>query len=210
MSLGLFCISFAGVSATSLHAAALMVDFGTGGSPVETGYSQQSTNSVTHSTVLGNIDLVVTSAQGVFDRGASGGVNNDLYRDFYFTNNAADIVLTLSGAGIAANTDYILTFYSYDSNESRVTEFTAISGTIGPSLTPKVNDGVGGDVPDTLDEFASTGTYTSNGSGQLVIQLVGGRTVVNGLELDVVPEPSSVLLVGLSSLFLIRRARATS
>ncbi len=63
----------------------------------------------------------------------------DLYNEFAFNNNAgndgpASMTLKLSGAGIAANQQYLLTFYSYDNHPtqgSHSVDYTGISGTVG-------------------------------------------------------------------------------
>ena len=201
------------VLATTTSAAPfLKVDFGNStNSNFEPGFNAQTRNVLTHTTSLGDVTVDSFFEQGNFDRNASGGVNNLLYRDFLFTNFADDIIITLSGPGIAASTDYELTLYSYDSVESRTTTFAPAAGTAGPSLTPKVR--TGGDVPDTLDEFAVTGIYTSDSSGVLTIQLVGGRTVINGLEISettVIPEPSSLALAALGLGAMVARRRRRS
>ncbi|MFK7849814.1 MAG: PEP-CTERM sorting domain-containing protein [Akkermansiaceae bacterium] len=206
------------LTATSADAALLAVDFNRdSGSLTESGFLAQDTSGISHTTTAGNILVTFTGQQGDFDRGASGGTNNSLYRDFIFDNNGGspDITITLSGAGIAASSDYIMTFYAYDSGDSsRRTGIIGINGTTGPTLGPVVSQGTG--VPDSLDEYAVTGTFTSDGVGNLTFGidgLPGGneRTVINGFQLDAVavavPEPSTTALLGLGGLALILRRR---
>ena len=202
------------LTATSANAALLAIDINNGASPTETGFVGQNTSGVVHATTAGNITVSFTGQQAHHDRGASGGVNNDLYRDFIFENNTGnspDITLTLTGPGVAASTDYILTFYAYDSGDnSRRTGIAGISGTTGTTLGPVINLATG--VPDTLDEYAVTGTFTSDGAGTLTFGidgLPGGgeRTVLNGFQLEAVPEPSTTALLGLGGLALILRRR---
>jgi len=196
------------------NAALLAIDFNSGSSPTEAGFIGQNASGVIHSTLAGNITVAFTGQQGTFDRGATAGTNNNLYRDFLFENitgSSPDITITLSGAGIAVSTAYILTFYAYDSGDNtRRTGFTGINGTTGTPLGPVVSQGTG--IPDSLGEYAVTGTFTSDGSGKLTFGVDGAplgseRTAVNGFELNVVPEPSAALLGSLGLLALLRRRR---
>ena len=212
----ILCIlSVALAAVSSTHATDLLaIDINHGTSPTEAGFTGQNSSGVVHSTTAGDITVSFTGQQGTFDRGASGGVNNDLYRDFIFENNTGnspDITLTLTGPGVAASTDYILTFYAYDSGDAtRRTGIAGISGTTGTTLGPVISQGTG--VPDTLDEYAVTGTFTSDGAGTLTFGidgLPGGgeRTGINGFQLEAVPEPSTTALLGLGGLALILRRR---
>jgi hypothetical protein len=216
-----YFLAFAGSSLLAMpmaSAALLMIDFNhTTPSPTESGFIGQSASGIIHSTAAGNITVSFTGQQGTFDRGASGGVNNDLYRDFIFENTTGsnpDITITLTGPGIAATTNYILTFYAYDSGDaSRRTSFQGISGTTGTTLGPVASQATG--VPDTLSEYAVTGTFTSSddgdGSGTLTFGVDGPngteRTVVNGFQLAAIPEPGITLLGSLGMLMLFCRRR---
>ncbi len=123
---------------SDVHAAPILaVDFqhSTNGSPGVTqagfqAFEQDVLNSTsdtrTFGTSEGNVDVTIsgkyTPSDGLFVRG---GVTNgggltfaDLYNDFAFDNtlngDGHNMQLTLSGVGISANTDYELTFYSYE------------------------------------------------------------------------------------------------
>jgi hypothetical protein len=204
-------------TATSANAALLAIDINHSASPTEAGFVGQNSSGVLHSTTAGDITVSWSGQQGTFDRGASGGSNNDFYRDFIFDNNNAspDMTLTLTGPGIASITAYVLTFYAYDSGDaSRKTGFSGISGTVGTTLGPVISQGTG--VPDTLAEYAVTGTFTSSddgdGSGTLTFGIDGlpngsERTVLNGFQIDAVPEPSATALLGFGGLALILRRR---
>ena len=194
-------------------ATILAIDFNNGSSPTETGFIGQNSSGINHTTTAGDITVNFSGQQGTFDRGASGGTNNDFYRDFIFDNfnDSPDMTLTLSGLGIAASTAYEMTFYAYDSGDAtRKTGFAGISGTTGTTLGPVISQDTG--VPDSLDEYAVTGTFTSDNSGSLTFGIDGlpnggERTVLNGFSIAAIPEPSAALLGGLGLLALLRRRR---
>ena len=196
------------LTATSANAALLSVDFGSAGA--EAGFVEQSSASVLHSTTGGDLTVAVTDTQGgTFDRGvgagATHGTNTDMYRDFFF-DNSNNITITLSGAAISANTDYIMTFYAYDEAENRNTSFIATGDTTGATLGP-VNAPADSDIT-SLGQFAVTGTFNSGASGVLTFNAAGpSRAVINGLEISAVPEPSTTALLGLGGLALILRRR---
>lgn len=186
-------------------AVLLAVDFGTGTSPIATTFLRQSASPATHPTTEGNITVTVTGIQGFYDRGASAGAANDLYRDFIFQNTGG-FTIALSGAGIDPSTAYELTFYSYDSGDaSRSTTISGSSGTTGTPLGPIVSQASG--IPDTMGEYARTGTLTSSASSTLTFSISGSRTAINGFQLSI-PEPSATLLGGMGLLLLLRRHRA--
>ncbi len=158
-------------------------------------------------TIAGNILVTIsgkTSANdGMFTRGGVANVGSltfaDIYNDFAFNNintgpNGNKLALSLSGAGITPNTDYSLTFWSYDSLAGQGNHSVAIngiSGTVGSAVpivyTPGVN-------PTTNLQYATKATFTSDGLGVLNIELIDTITGtvtapttgirLNGIELN--------------------------
>ena len=197
------------LTATSANAALLAVDFGKSTSPVATTF-QQATAGVT---TLGDFTINSSGGNGDYDRGIPSGANqiDDLYRDFIFSQGTS-ITIAISGVGIAADTEYELTFYAYDSGEPRRTAVAGTAGTTGTKL-----EGFGGSTtaPTTLDQYALTGTFTSDSTGNLTFLVDGsgpapgtaGRSAINGFEISAVPEPSTTALLGLGGLALILRRR---
>lgn len=187
----------------SAHAAVLSIDFGTGTSPVEPGFTAQTTGTATtYSTSFG--DISVASTGNFFNRSAGGTYTSAaLYGDFNFINSTTSaMTITLAGPGIAANTAYDLRFYSYDSQHGSgggTVTYTGVSGTGGSTSINYSNAFV--------NDNASTATFTANGSGEIVIDVTGTNEGprVNGLE--VIPEPSVALLGGIGLLALLRRRR---
>jgi uncharacterized protein (TIGR03382 family) len=198
-----------GLVATSANGALLMVDFGPGSSPVATGFQGVGRNGAT----LGDFTVAVEGEWGDFDRGTPSGDNqtDHFYRDFIFDNNADGFTITISGVGIAANTEYALTFYSYDSGNVRPTAVHATAGTIGTSLTGFA--ATTRDEPTSLAQHSATGNFTSNGSGVLTFLVDGSandtsiRSAINGFEISAIPEPSTFALGAIGLLALLRRRR---
>ncbi len=96
--------------------------------------------------------------------------------------------------GLQANTAYDLIFYGGDPNRPAAISITSFTGTTDTE----------GDV-----NFTSV---TSNGSGVISgqwLQPTTGGAISNfgGVQVALVPEPSTLALLGLSSLFLLRRRR---
>lgn len=180
-------------------------------------FTNNGTNSTsdtrTFATIAGNIDVTISGKEsaldGMFNRG---GVSNagsltfaDIYNDFAFNNinqpSGNTLSLTLSGVGIAPNTDYYLTFWSYDSlagQGNHSVAFNGVSGTSGSAAPIVYTPGV---APTSNLQYATTGTFTSDGSGVLNIQLVDTITGtvtasttgirLNGLE---VSDPSLIIV----------------
>lgn len=198
--------AFAGLAltATSANAALLAVDFGAG--PVESGFVGQSAASATHSTTAGNITAAWTGGIAFnYAPPNTTGSNTDLYQDFFYTNSGP-MTLELSGPGISANTDYVLSFWSQYQAQARNTTFTAASGTVGTTLGPIATSNAPATGLTDPIHFIS-GTFTSDGTGKLTISAGSNRPAVNGVQIDAVPEPSTTALLGLGGLALILRRR---
>lgn len=205
-----------------------------GGAPVtQSGFEafdDSDAGSALYSTVAGDVTVTMTGLDGAigghFNRG---GVTNggglafaDVYNDFAFKNGGAagsgspqSMTLTFSGAGISASTSYSLTFFSYDSVSSGGSHTVSFNGASGSSGSAPDLLWTGGSNPTTDGQYATTGTFTSDGSGVLTIDLSDSWTGatdttgirLNAFELDVIPEPSSGILLGLGGLAMLMRRR---
>lgn len=202
-------------AASSYGATILAVDFGGAASPVQSGFVGQSGSSATHSTSGGNITVAIAGQQGIQGLTAltSAVEGYNMYNDGAFKNGGS-MTLTISGPGIAANTEYEMTFWSiYYNIQTRTTSFVATSGTTGTTLGPiatAITTPTGFDDP----AYSATGTFTSDSSGVLTFAINGvgsgstNRPMVNGFQIASIPEPSSAaLLGGLGGLALLRRRR---
>ena len=118
---------------------------------------------------------------------------------------AEDLAKALSGLGISANTEYELTFWSYYGAEARNTTIAGASGTTGATLGPITFV----DPPTAISDNTATGTFTSDGSGNLTFTLTSSnsRPALNGFTISPVPEPSAALLGMLGCFLLLRRRR---
>lgn len=204
----------------NIHAALLSVDFGTGGGSPEPGFLGQTALSQTHSTANGDVTVTLSGTQGlIFDYASTTGTNTALYRDFFF-NNGSSFSMDLSGPGIQASSEYIVTFWSYYGGEAngRETKLVATGTTTGTTLGP-IN--FSDSPPDALydyvaegsgDIYTATGNFISDPSGALTFSVESdeNRPLINGIEITPVsapvPEPSSFVL-GLAGLALLLRRR---
>ena len=151
-------------------------------------------------TAYGQFNVALTGMEpaldGLFNRG---GVTNggsltlaDVYNDFAFNNDGtpSSLTLTLAGSGIRPNTNYDLTFYSYDDLGTAAAHSVAYTGTAGTSGSAGPLAYTTGVDPTTDGQYASTGTFTANVSGVLTINMVdtnpGGNDGIrfNALQID--------------------------
>jgi hypothetical protein len=195
------------LAAGSLNAATVVqIDFGAGVSPVQSGFTAQTSASAGYATDAG--DITVASNGSFFNRTAQQSYTDAaLMGDFTFVNNLATnaLTLTINGAGISESTDYEITFYSYDSQHGSGGGTVSYAGLLGTTGSTSIN------YSNSLTSNSATATWTSDGSGVLTIGVSGTNEGprISGMEITVVPEPSSFALLagcfGLTWVMLRRR-----
>jgi len=161
--------------------------------------------------------------------------DNDMFRDFIFAGTGSGPIqgmnyLTLSLSGLTAGVTYAVALYSYDYSSGNTMNWTATA----PTLENSKNGWWDGTTDNTFtapaDEQTITWTtdgattapaifdITANGSGDITVYGFGGNGVtgnqnasssyLDGFQIGVVPEPTSMALLGLGALvgtFVIRR-----
>ena len=204
----------------------LAVDFELNGA-TETGFQRLSSGNVANATASEDYftfegDVTVSTSatggnQGYFDRGPGLSDNPptfnfaELYNDFVYDNTGGTIQFVLSGPGIKPNTDYLLTFYSFDRDASvtSTTQFLATPGSNTTGTTGSITY-VGTVDPTTDAQYSTTITARStDNSLEIDADITAGVfNRVNGLQVSLVPEPAGLGVLGLSGLLALRRRRA--
>ena len=137
-----------------------------------------------------------------------------LMGDYVYVNLAGQSTATITLSGLGSSTVWDLVFYSASGQEEgsnftigATTKQTTDSGSIGATLTAG-------------DEYVLFNNIVSDGSGTISIDWANYGTpgsVLNGFQIQAVPEPSSMLALALTTLmgfvarqrFRTARARAT-
>ncbi len=230
---GVLCFAFALTVVASFSSSGvaqiLSLDFGSGGN-VEPGFTEftlsngasqtfgaitvsLATNGNGDSEHLAARDRSAPSSNGAFTQG-------NLLRDFIFTDGTTPTCLTNGGcegidmtiSGLDANTSYDFVLWSNEGatlgiHPEFVADWTA-NGAAIPALTDYTP---GGPAPTSdLNDFRTEFSATTNGLGEVLLTGLDAGDfrsahMINGLQ--IIPEPTSVTLLGLGLLSLAATAR---
>lgn len=205
--------------------AALILDFN-GGNPSGTGPSQSGWDGFTlpgpgsYSGVTVAASVVGTAQLQGRDRGVNNPPNSgsftlsNMYRDFLIADNStANGGVSLLIGGLTPNAQYDGRIWSYDYGQRDNATPSLFRADWFANGNQIANDwsfaGWGLPANDTVASF--TFSAVANGSGQITIQglrdagSTGNSVSINGLQLTLVPEPSSALLLVFGAVALVGR-----
>lgn len=163
-------------------------------------------------TVSAGADITSTNNLLTRDRGAIADAGSFTYGNFYrdlLIATGTNTILNLQLSGLNPSTQYDVTLYAYDKNNSLTPTFTNVTGGASSpsatytSLTTVSSNG----------EDGRTLRVTSSAAGAVVFRITntGGNAmqgILNGVELASVPEPASAAaLAGAAALALLARRR---
>jgi len=157
-----------GLSQTAANASypILKLDFSNKNDPAQTEPGFTSFTLADKGSVVDGIKVELAGTLDARWRGGPTGIPYSLiYRDFIFARPGG---MTVTLSGLEANTTYEITIYAYDTSSTaggdRIADWTA-NGTF--CLTAGFSASV---APTTADDYASTGTAQSDGTGKIVLQ----------------------------------------
>ncbi|MEM1082803.1 MAG: PEP-CTERM sorting domain-containing protein [Verrucomicrobiota bacterium] len=158
----------------------------------------------TGATIVGtSISIDGNSSWSSFAGDGTYGTAEALMRDYIITGPSVSSTVTITVA--EASSAYTLYLYGVTNFAPQDTTFTVVGANEGPqTVTSPDTSG-----PLTVVEDYVVFTGTTDGSGTIQIDYTGGSSfsAFDGLQLDVVPEPSTFTLFGMVSLGLLRRRR---
>ena len=201
-----------GLMAGSASALPALFDFGDG--PVLSGWA--GVDPASPSATSEGIDLVLSAVLPAgFDfrdrggNGNGGGAESDMWRDFIFAvpDPPGDDGLLISLSGLTPGSTYAVTVWSFDSSGAQVDSRLSSWNGETYSFRPK------GDLPETLDDYFVSFEITADAGG--LAQVLGDSlevsdpgVFINGMQVALVPEPGTALLVGLGMAGLAARRNA--
>lgn len=156
---------------------------------------------------VGNSQTNLIARQRTLDKAGVGVTLDEMFDDFVIRVGGVDIT------GLIENGLYKITFIMYDDDELTETVVQTVTNTTGGG---SVNLGdVSWNVDTTLtsdtDQRLVASNLQADGTGKLTFGITaagnGGNALINGVIVEAVPEPTSLALLGLGGLCLMRRRR---
>lgn len=174
-------------------------------------------------TIAGGVSLSSTGDILSRDRSATTANNGSftyqaLYRDFIISKgiDGGKPRMAIGLSGLSANTYYDVTFFLYDNNNSGSADISSTTGTgaVSGSVTWTNAHTFNGANPNENMIFSTTLRVQSDALGNLSFlnttnSGAGYQSILNGIQIAAVPEPSAALLlsVSLGVLCIFRRRR---
>ena len=181
----------------------LMCDAGEG--PVQGGWTQVAAG--TNNNVAGTGIDVTLFTEGISSRNTGGsGPLADVETDFYFHDNGAgDFTLTL--ANLQAGPYKLMSYHTRsDEQWGQIIPYTTVTGATDVTLP--------GPILESHDTMENPAVHLFTSDEVDVVEIwfatpeVGNHQVFfNGFQLEYIPEPATIMLLGLGGLALLRRRR---
>src|SRR5690606_30887667 len=145
-----------------------------------------------------------------------GDLLRDLHTALTLGVKSAATVANLTLSGLDANTEYDVQIWSLDPQYGGTETFTWWDLSLYDSEDSESEPVLIGEIinqtsptPTSNDAFSTIGRLTSNAAGELILSqtATAGDGAINGLTISLVPEPGSMMLLGLGGLGLMARRR---
>lgn len=181
---------------------ALDATFGSAGASVSA-----TDSGVTVQVNVGNSQTDLIARQRTLDKAGVGVTLDNMFNDFIIRVGGVDIT------GLTPNGEYNISFIMYDDDEPNETLVQTVTNTTGGGSVGlgNVSWDVNTQLTSDTDQRLVASSLFADGTGKLTFDITavgnGGNALLNGVIVEAVPEPTSLALLGLGGLCVLRRRR---